>query len=127
MRRGGLLTLGVVLVDATGTSTAVKDAARAAYQGHKATAKGGVKCGTVQNLIEGSSSVDYEKVKVPKVGDGSHAIGRSSEGGEPAIGVELLSGPYVCILTTYGNDFSPTLKDLKALAKAAEKQLSSGS
>ena len=100
--------------------------ARAAFQRHKSTAKGGVKCGTVENLIEGSSSVDYEKVKVPKVGDGSYGIGRGFEGGEPAIAVELLSEQYVCILQTYGNDSSPTLKDLKALVKAAEKQLISG-
>jgi hypothetical protein len=127
----------VQFADATTGATALGEAvvafpdakrAKAALKHRAATARAGAKCGSVGNVAsEGipASSVVYEKVKVPKIGQGSYGIGRGS--GEPegtAIGVEFVSGRYVVVLNTFGNGEGPSVKELTSIARKAEQRVS---
>ncbi len=100
--------------------------AKAAFKYRASTTRAGVKCGTVENVAPGapSSILMYDKVKFPKIGGGSDASARDTADLETAaVSVELVSGPYVVLLSSVGNGEGPTVKELKAIARKAEKRL----
>ncbi len=103
------------------------NAARAAFKHRTATARAGVACGSVDNVVTAGvppSSIVYDEVKFPKIANGSYAVARSpGDPAEAAVAVEFVSGPYVVILNTAGNGEGPTVKQLKAIARTAEKRL----
>jgi hypothetical protein len=89
---------------------------------------GSARAGTTDPGQSGTpSTVVYETVKFPKTGGGSYAISRGGDDSATgAIAVEFVSGLSVVVLNTFGNDASPSSKELKAIARKAEKRARRG-
>jgi hypothetical protein len=105
------------------------NAAKVSFKHRTATARAGVKCGSVENSAPGAppSTVVYEKVKFPKIGGGSYATARGTGDRESAaVAVEFVSGPFVVLVNTVGNTDGPSDKDLKTIARRAEQRVRQG-
>jgi len=104
-------------------------AANASFKKRSKDVAAAIKCNDVDVVRNGATvaTLVYEKVKFPKFGDRSTAWhvrpadDTTAEGSTTTIA--FLSGTHVVFLNTFGNEGSPTLKQLKTIARRAERRL----
>ena len=105
-----------------------KKTARASFKKRSTGAADAIKCGSIDVLREGTSiaTLVYEKLKFPKIGKGTSAWTVRPEGGTAAQGsttIAFTSGTHVVFINTFGSEGSPTVKELKKIARRAERRL----
>jgi hypothetical protein len=107
-------------------------AAKASYKERASGAKAAIKCGTVDVLRDGSrrpvATLRYQKLRFPNIGDQSYAVTVGAKtSGMRSTTVVFRSGSDVVYLNTFGFEGEPSVKQLKAIARKAEKRLAKGS
>ena len=99
--------------------------AKASYKERASGAKAAIKCDGVDVVgADPPATLLYEKLKFPKIGDQSYAVtvgGISSP--QRSTTIVFRSGPDVVYLNVFGFEGEPTVKQLKAIARRAEKRL----
>jgi hypothetical protein len=122
-----------VMSEAISTFATAKDA-KASFKVRAAGARAALKCDGVDVLQEGETApvatLDYQKLKFPKIGDQTYAVTVGPVGGSDATRsttVAFRSGKDVVFINTFGREDGPTVKQLKTIARRAEKRLDEGS
>jgi hypothetical protein len=103
-------------------------AARASFTKRSADAAAAIACDQVDVLNEGATvaTLVYEKVKVAKIGERSAAwqVRPAADSAAPASTIIVFhSGTHVVFVNSFGNEGSPTLRELKKIARLAARRL----
>jgi hypothetical protein len=103
-------------------------AAKASYKERATGAKAAIKCGTVDVIRDDSASpvatLRYEKLRFPKIGDQSYAVTVGPESSDTrSTTVVFRSGSDVVYLNLFGFSGEPSVKQLKSIARKAQKRL----
>jgi hypothetical protein len=104
-------------------------AAKAAFKVRASGTKAAIKCKTVDVVQAGSdrpvNTLEYKKVAFPKIGNQTDAVTIGPVDSDMhSTAVTFRSGSTVVFLNLFGFEGEPTLKQLKAIARKAEKRLS---